>query len=146
VNTLPTPLRETPALKTSRLVLAFCVTPFLPGFYGALLFAQPWALPIGLAVAYPSALAIGVPLIMIMRRRAWLSWWCFVIAGALCALPALIAYAYVGDVPHLDSFNLPGAALVVASGAFTGACFWLLGVAGESPVRVRDLFNVGPPG
>jgi hypothetical protein len=138
-NTAPTSLRR------SRVLLAFAVTPFLPGFYGALLFGQPWAFPIGLAVAYPVSLLLGAPLLLMMRRADRLQWWWFLAAGVACAAPVLIGYAWLNDVPHLESFSTINALIVVAWGAFAGACFWVIAVAGETPLRFRDLFDAGPP-
>src|SRR3569833_2326746 len=92
-------------LRRGRILLALAVTPFLPGFYGALLFAQPWAFPIGLAVAYPVTLLIGVPVLLLMRRANRLQWWAFVAAGVACALLVSIGYAWLRDVPHLESFS-----------------------------------------
>ncbi len=132
-------------LRRGRVLLAFAVTPFLPGFYGALLFGQPWAFPVGLAVAYPIALLLGVPLLLLMRRANCMEWWAFVTAGLACVLPVLLGYAWIRDVPHLESFNAINALIVLASGAFSGACFWLIGVAGDSPLRIRDIFDAGPP-
>jgi hypothetical protein len=136
---------DTNANKFRRLLLAFAITPFLPGFYGALLFGQPWALPIGVATAYPSAIVFGVPLLIFLRSRQCIQWWAFVLAGMVCAVPALVVYAYLGDVPHLQPFDVVNALALLAWGAFSGACFWLLGIAGDSPLRLRDLFDVGPP-
>lgn len=132
-------------LQRGRILLAIAVTPFLPGFYGALLFGQPWAFPIGLAVAYPVTLFVGVPLLFLMRRANHLEWWAFVAAGSACALLVSIGYAWMHDVPHLQSFSALNALIVLAWGAFSGACFWLIGVAGDSPLRIRDIFDAGPP-
>ena len=132
-------------LQRGRILLAFAVTPFLPGFYGALLFGQPWAFPVGLAVAYPIVLLIGAPLLWLMRRANRLQWWAFVTAGIACTLPVVVGYAWMDDVPHLESFSALNALIVLAWGAFSGACFWLIGVAGDSPLRIRDIFDAGPP-
>ncbi len=132
-------------LQRGRILLAFAVTPFLPGFYGALLFGQPWAFPIGLAVAYTVTLLIGVPILLLMLRARHLQWWAFVAAGTACAIPVVIGYAWMQDVPHLESFSALNALIVLAWGAFSGACFWLVGVAGDSPLRIRDIFDAGPP-
>ena len=129
-----------------RVVLAFCVTPVLPAFYGALFMAQPWLLPIGLAVGYPSELIVGLPAFLVMRRRQWLGWWQFVLAGILCAIPAVFGYWFVGSVPHLQEFDAVAALALCGGGALGGAVFWLLGLAGESPLSWRNFFDLGPPG
>ena len=134
-----------PHSQTSRLLIAFSVTPFLPAFYGALLFGQPWALPFGVAAAYPAALVIGLPLVTVARKFDYRQWWAFVAIGLICALPVLIVYAGLPSMPNLPPFDLANGLLVLAWGVFSGACFWLIGIAGDTPLRVRDLFDVGPP-
>ena len=126
-----------------RLAAAFALTPFLPCFYCAIFFAQPWALPVGLAVSYPAELVVGVPTILFMRTRGWMQWWQLAIAGTLCALPVIAAYAWMQDVPHIEPFSVMNAVFVALWGAFSGLCFWLLGVCGETPFRFRNLFDVG---
>ncbi len=134
-----------PPSQLSRLLLAFGVTPFLPAFYGALLFGQPWALPFGAAAAYPAALVVGWPLVTVARNFGYRQWWAFVAIGLICALPVLIAYSELRFVPNLPPFDVANAMLVLAWGAFSGACFWLIGIAGDTPLRLRDIFDVGPP-
>ena len=128
----------------NRIIIAFLLSPLLPPFYGALFFAQPWALPIGLMVTYPSALIFGLPSFLLMVRR-FRQWWVFGAWGALCSLPALIIYAVCNHVPHLESFDLLNGAILLSWGTFAGLCFWLLGVAGDSPLRWRDVLDMGPP-
>ena len=128
-----------------RVILAFCLSPLLPAFYGTLLFAQPWALPIGLIIAYPSAILFGVPSFLWLRRHLKQRWWAFATWGALCAMPALLLYSIRRDVPHLESFSASNGAALVGWGAFAGLCFWLLGIAGDTPLRWRDVLDMGPP-
>ena len=129
-----------------RIMLAFFLSPLLAPFYGALFFAQPWALPIGLSVTYPSAMLFGVPSFLLLRRSsASRQWWAFAALGALCSMPALIVYVICNEVPHLESFTLLNGVALVGWGTFTGLCFWLLGVAGDSPLRWRDVLDMGPP-
>ena len=130
----------------SRLWLAFGVTPFLPAFYGALLFGEPWAMPFGIVAAYPAAVIVGWPLVMLACKLGYRHWWTYVAIGVACAVPLLGVYAAADAMPHLPPFDVAHAALVLAWGAFSGTCFWLLGIAGDTPLRVRDLFDVGPPG
>jgi hypothetical protein len=136
---------NSPSART-RIVLAFCFSPLLAPFYGAFLFAQPWALPIGLLITYPSAIVFGIPSFLLLRRRSvGRQWWAFAAWGALCSTPALIVYAVCKEVPHLESFTPLNGLALVAWGTFSGLCFWLLGVAGDSPVRWRDVLDMGPP-
>src|SRR5271154_1014322 len=93
-----------PKLDAKRLLTAFGLTPLLSGFYPAIFLAEPMTMPIGLVVAYASALLFGLPLIMLFDRRYWLTWWHFTIGGAACAIPAVILYGHLGHPEHLPHF------------------------------------------
>lgn len=139
----PTP--SVPASTTQplrRVVLGFALSPMLPAFYATLFFAQPWAFPYGIALAYPSALLIGLPMYLVLRQRQRLGWWQLSLVGMLCAVPTVLAYRYVGTPPHLEPFEWLSALYLEAWGGFTGLSFWLLSVAGASPVSVRVLFGI----
>jgi len=123
-------------------LLGFALSPMLPAFYAALFFAQPWCFPYGVALAYPSALLIGVPLYLGLRRSQRLGWWQLSLAGMVCAVPAVVAYRLVGAPPHLEPFDWLSAVYLEAWGAFTGLSFWLLALAGTTPVTVRVLFGM----
>jgi len=124
-----------------RLALAFTLTPLLPAFYPAIFLAEPWAIPAGLALAYPSALLFGLPLGLLFKRMCWRKWWQFALGGAACALPSVVLYALIGTPAHFQRFgSLPALGLLFI-GACSGAAFWLLGVAGETPVTLRSLFD-----
>lgn len=138
-----TDLLKKPLPQTARVVLAFVLAPLLPAFYAAMFFAQPWAFPIGVALSYPAALLFGVPLYLACRRCGWLAWWHLGLCGLLCALPLLLLYWRVGAPPHLEPFDPLNGLVLVAWGFFTGCCFWLLAVAGKSPMSLRVLFGVG---
>ena len=133
-----------PAVWGQRIAFAFAFTPLLAPFYAAVLFGHPWALPIGLALSYPTALLIGVPIVALLMRRRWTSWWVFVATGIFCAVPIVVAYAcFPGAVPEVEAFNVLNGVSVIAWGAFSGFCFWLLGVAGDSPVTLRTILTAG---
>ncbi len=130
-----------PQAQLRRVVLGFALSPMLPAFYATLFFAQPWCFPYGIALAYPAALLIGLPLYLGLRRRQRLGWWQLSLAGMICAVPAVVAYRVVGTPPHLQPFDWLGAAYLEAWGAFAGLSFWLLAVAGTAPVTVRVLLG-----
>lgn len=132
-------------LNVRRVAVALLLTPILPAFYAALFFAEPWALPIGLIASYPSEILFGLPMLFVMSRHQWLLWWNFVLAGTLAAIPAVLLYAWLGDVPHLEGFSAANALSALCLGAFSGLAFWLLGVSGNAPPRLRDILNMGPP-
>lgn len=132
-----------PALQASRLMLGFALAPMLPAFYSALFFAQPWAFPIGVALAYPTALLLGLPLFLGLRRQGWLSWWQLSMGGTLCALPLVLLYWQVGTPPHLEAFDWLNGLSLAAWGGFSGLSFWLLAISGKTPVRLHMLFGVG---
>ena len=132
-----------PQLQQSRVLLGFALTPMLPAFYAALFFAQPWAFAIGVSLSYPVALLLGLPLYVVLRRRKQLGWQPLTLVGMVCALPVVVLYWIVGTPPHLEPFGLVNALCLEAWGAFSGLCFWLLAVAGSSPLTVRVLFGLG---
>lgn len=135
------PAKSAPA--TSRIVLGFGLAPMLPAFYATMFFAQPWAFPIGIGLAYPAALLFGLPQFLLLLRRGWLGWWQLAIVGGVSALPVVALYWHVGTPPHVEPFDLPNALIVVAWGIFTGIAFWLLAVAGKTPVTARTLLGIG---
>lgn len=139
---LVTPLPAYAASPLQRVLLGFAVAPALPAFYAALFFAQPWAFPYGIALAYPSALLLGLPIFLVLRRQQRLGWWQLGLTGMVCAAPAIIAYRHVGTPPHLEPFEWLAALYLMAWGGFAGLSFWLLSVAGKSPVTARMLFGV----
>jgi hypothetical protein len=142
----PTPMTDLPAKPapaTSRIVLGFTLAPLLPAFYATMFFAQPWAFPIGLGLAYPAAVLFGLPMFLLLLRRGWLGWWQLALIGALCALPVVALYWHVGTPPHVEAFDLPNALIVEAWGIFTGVAFWLLALAGTTPVSTRVLLGLG---
>lgn len=130
-------------LQMRRIILGFILVPILPGFYATLLFGQPWAFPIGVLLSYPTALLIGLPLIIAFGHRNWLAWWQVCIAGALCVLPLQILYWYFQQPPHLEAFTLNNALLLEVWGIFAGLAFWLLAIAGNTPVGWRELLGSG---
>ena len=135
------PLKAVP--QTSRIVLGFVLAPLLPAFYATMFFAQPWAFPIGVALSYPAALLFGLPLFFAFRRKGWLTWWHMSLCGLLCTLPLVILYWQIGTPPHLEAFGLVNALILAAWGAFAGLAFWLLSIAGTTPVRLHVLLGLG---
>jgi hypothetical protein len=135
-----TALRARP-LERRRLLMAALLTPLLAGFYPAIFLADPSIMPIGLVVAYASVLLFGVPLVPLFDRRGWRQWWQFSAGGALCALPSILLYALHQAPQHLQPFGIVPAAGLLLCGGVSGTSFWLVGVAGESPVTLRSLFD-----
>jgi hypothetical protein len=132
-------------LDCGRLAMALLLTPLLAGLYPALLFAQPWAIPIGLALAYVSAILFALPAALLLHacrcRRAL----AYILAGVLCSEPGLALYAYLGTPRHFEPFNPLIALEWLIWGGICGAVFWMFAVAGDSPLRWRHLFDLGPP-
>jgi hypothetical protein len=133
-------------LDRKRLFTAFTLTPLLAGFYPAIFLAEPSVMPIGLVLAYASAAAFGIPLVLFFFvRRAVRDWWQYAIGGAICALPAVILYALVKTPDHLMPFGVVPGIEVLLWGGSSGLVFWMLGIAGDSPVSLRSLFDPAPP-
>ena len=135
-----TPSTSAP-LERKRLFTAFLLTPMLAGFYPAMFLGEPRILPIGLALAYVSAAVFGIPLIILFDRRRVRDWWLFTIGGAVCALPTVILYAFAPTPDHLDPFGWVPMLQVLLWGASSGLLFWMVGVAGETPVNMTTLFD-----
>ncbi len=138
-----TQIPSSPSLR--RILFALLFTPLLPPFYATLFFAEPWSLPIGLMLTYPSAWLLGLPIVLLLRRMQRLDWWALALAGAVCSLPALLLYWWINTPPHLEVFSVLNAFELLGWGAFSGLCFWLLGIAGDSSVSLRTLLDIGPP-
>jgi hypothetical protein len=128
-------------LDRKRLFTAFTLTPMLAGFYPALLLAEPSLMPIGLVLAYASAVVCGIPLIILFDRRRVREWWLFMLGGTFCALPTVLLYAFAPTPEHVDPFGPLTVLEVLIWGASSGFVFWMLGIAGDSPVSVTTLFD-----
>ena len=131
-------------LSARRVAFATLFTPLLAQFYAALLFAHPWALPIGLILSYPAAFLIGVPVLGLLARKRRVGCGSCVAIGVLCSIPAVVAYACFDPPLDIEAFSVRGASGLIGWGAFSGFCFWLLGIAGDSPVTLRTIMTAGP--
>jgi hypothetical protein len=128
-------------LDRKRLLTAFILTPLLAGFYPAVFLAEPSVLPIGMVLSYASTLLFGIPLVMFFDRQSVREWWMYVVGGALCALPTVLLYAFVTPPEHLLPFGPIPVLGLLFWGATSGIVFWMIGVAGDSPVNFRTLFD-----
>jgi hypothetical protein len=146
----PTAPTEEPASPTSdspvplqrrRLVTAFLLTPLLAGFYPALMLAEPVVMPISMVLSYGSAFVFGIPLMLICHRCGVRQWWIYLLGGIGCSLPTVVLYALAPLPEYLMPFGLMPALAVVFWGASSGGVFWMIGVAGDTPVRLRTLFD-----
>jgi peptidoglycan/LPS O-acetylase OafA/YrhL len=128
-----------------RLALALALTPVLAPFYSAILFERPWDIPYGLIATYTGALLFGLPGAWWLLRRRRKGIGAFAILGALSSLPGMLLYAQFPGTTHLQPFGLDNAAVILAWGTVSGIAFWLIGIAGDAPLTLRSLFDVGPP-
>ena len=128
-----------------RLTLALLLTPLLAPFYSAVLFERPWDLVFGLLSSYAGMLLPGIPAALWLLRRRYLELPSFAVLGIACSLPAMLIYAALPDTTHLEDFGVLPALVIAAWGAFSGACFWLVGIAGEPSLTLKSLFDMGPP-
>ena len=127
-----------------RLMLAFAITPLVPAFYGAFFFAQPWDIAVLMPYAYLAELFVGLPLALWYRHRRQRGPLYYGLGGFICSLPLLLTYEWIGVPPHFAPFDWIAASTVGGGGVVTGFAFWLLAVAGESPIRWRDLIDPHP--
>ena len=79
------------------------------------------------AVSAAMFLIIGLPILTLLRRRRWRSWWAFAIGGAVVALVGEAALIF-GGVGYWDTSNLPSmlsnTVVLALAGCVTGAIFW----------------------
>jgi len=136
---------EQERLDRKRLFTAFALTPLLAGFYPAIFLAEPSIMPITLVLAYVSAALLGIPLVALYAYHRIRDWWLYGLGGAACALPTVILYAFVGTPEHLQPFGTQPVLGVLLWGASSGVVFWMVGIAGDSPVNLRSLFDPLPP-
>jgi hypothetical protein len=128
-------------LDRRRLLTAFALTPLLAGFYPAIFLAEPSIMPLGLVLAYASTLLFGIPLVIYFDRRRVREWWMYIAGGTACSLPTVLLYALAPLQEHLQPFGpIPVLGLLFWGGS-SGIVFWMIGVAGDSAVSLRSLFD-----
>lgn len=135
---IPVPQR----LQMRRVIVGLVLAPLLPGFYSTLLFGSPWAFPISLLLSYPTALALGLPMLLFCSRHDWMSGWHLMLIGGVSVLPLQILYWYVETPPHLEAFSFSNALLLEGWGLFAGLAFWLVAISGNEPVGWRELLGL----
>jgi len=128
-------------LDRKRLFNAFTLTPMLAGFYPAIFLAEPMVLPLGLVLSYVSAALFGLPLVVFFDRRGVREWWMYVAGGALCSVPTVALYALAPLPDYLLPFGPIPVLGLLFWGASSGLVFWMIGIAGDSPVSLRTLFD-----
>jgi hypothetical protein len=138
-QTAPSP--ATGSLDRRRLFTAFCLTPLLAGFYPAIFLAEPSLMPIGLVLAYASTVLFGIPLVAYFDHRGVREWYMYVVGGSACSIPTVLLYAFAPLPDHLQPFGAIPAVGVLVWGASSGIVFWMIGVAGDSAVSLRSLFD-----
>jgi hypothetical protein len=138
-ETAPPPAGE--PLDWKRLFTAFALTPLLAGFYPAIFLAEPSLMPIGLVLSYASTVLFGVPLVAYYDRRGVRDWYMYIAGGTACSLPTVLLYAFAPLPEYVQPFGaMPVLALLMWGGS-SGIVFWMIGVAGDSAVSLRSLFD-----
>jgi hypothetical protein len=133
--------RDAVPLDRKRLFMAFTLTPMLAGFYPAVFLGEPMVLPLGLILSYLSTALFGLPLVVFFNRRGVREWWMYLVGGAVCAVPTVVLYALAPLPDYLLPFGSKPVLALLFWGAASGLVFWMIGVAGESPVSLRTLFD-----
>jgi hypothetical protein len=124
-----------------RLVTGFALTPMLAGFYPAIALTEPSLMPIGLGVAYLSAVLFGIPLVLYFDRRGVHHWGMYVIGGTICSLPAVLLDSMLTLPEPLPPFGpIPILGLLLC-GASSGFVFWMIGIAGSTSFDLRSMFD-----
>lgn len=133
------------AIDRRRLALALLLTPLLAPFYSAILFERPWDLPYGLIATYAGALLLGLPGSCWLLRHRRKGVGAFAMLGAVCSLPGMLLYSQWPGPTHLQQFGFDNAAVILGWSIGSGVAFWLIGIAGDAPLTLRSLFDLGPP-
>ena len=128
-------------LDWKRLFTAFCLTPLLAGFYPAIFMAEPSLMPIGLVLAYASTVVFGIPLVAYFDRRGVRQWYLYIAGGTACSEPTVFLYALAPLPEHLQPFGAMPVLSVLLWGGTSGIVFWMIGIAGDSAVSLRSLFD-----
>lgn len=132
-------------LDRKRLFTAFVLTPLLAGFYPAIFLAEPTIMPLSLLLAYVSTALFGIPLVIYFDRRNVRDWWMYVAGGTACSLPTVLLYALAPLPAHFLPFGpIPILGLLFWGGS-SGIVFWMIGIAGDSAVSLRSLFDPATP-
>jgi hypothetical protein len=98
-------------------------------------------MPIGLALAYASTALLGIPLVLYFDRRGVREWWMYIAGGTACSLPTILLYGLAPLPDHLQPFGpMPVLALLFWGGS-SGIIFWMIGIAGDTHVSLRSLFD-----
>jgi fermentation-respiration switch protein FrsA (DUF1100 family) len=118
------------------------LTPLLAGFYPAIFLAEPSLMLVGLVLAYVSTAVFGIPLVAYFDHRGVREWYMYILGGTACSLPTVLLYAFVAPLPdHLQPFGVVPVLGVLVWGASSGIVFWMIGIAGDSAVSLRSLFD-----
>jgi hypothetical protein len=128
-------------MERHRLVTAFALTPLLSGFYPPIFLAAPEMMPMSLVLAYASTVLFGLPLVIYFNRRGVREWWMYVAGGMACAVPTIILYALAPLPSYLLPFGWVPVLGLLFWGASSGIVFWMIGIAGDSAVSLRTLFD-----
>src|SRR6266702_4387807 len=135
------PPPEALPLDRRRLLTAFALTPLLAGFYPAIFLAEPSIMPLGLLLAYASTVLFGIPLVIYFDRRHVREWWMYIAGGTACSLPTVALYALAPLPEHLQPFGPVPVLGLLFWGGSSGIVFWMIGIAGDSAVSLRSLFD-----
>src|SRR3984957_14604283 len=138
-QTAPPP--EALPLDRNRLFTAFALTPLLAGFYPAIFLGEPSIMPIALLLAYASTVVFGIPLVVYFDRRGVRDWWMYIAGGTVCSLPTMLLYALAPLPNHLQPFGAVPVLGLLFWGGSSGIVFCMIGVAGDSAVSLRSLFD-----
>ena len=128
-------------LDRKRLFTAFTLTPLLAGFYPAILMAEPSVMPFSLLLAYASTVLFGIPLVIYFDRRGVRDWWMYIAGGSACSVPTMILYALAPLPDYLQPFGPMPVLELLMWGGSSGIVFWMIGVAGDSAVSFKTLFD-----
>jgi hypothetical protein len=86
-------------------------------------------------VGYGAEALIGLPGLVLLRRRNRLNWWNFVIGGLLCSVAATCVLLLFFSQPIARGLSF--SYHIAAVGGLAGILFWFIGVFGNSALTAE---------
>lgn len=74
-----------------------------------------------------AGIVIGIPAMLIAKRRGWVSWWHAATAGALTATPWVLIYLFINP-GHTELAGLPNSMRFLGLGVVAGVLVWVMGI------------------
>jgi hypothetical protein len=113
---------------SSRVAIAFVITPILASVLLTIVTLQGFWLLFGPIFIYPFMVAIGLPVFLVFWKLKWLEWWHAAGIGLLTS--AVFVWLWEGSINpyHVEIYGLQEGSLYLTAGYLTGLVFWFAGI------------------